>query len=361
MAGRTAGTAPLLVGAAVPSLARWGVTQDADLVYRTVVTLGVRSAPALATQLGLSARRVHAALAELHEAGAVTAGIQRRAGRAPVWMAAPAGEVVERLRARRMRVADRETQSRSHRRAVEFATGGRVRPCAGEQLGDGVHYLDSRDAARDRLAALNAVERHEQLAINTEQSFDAPSARAAAPLDRSLMARGIQLRVLSLPPADGDLQVHPFLLNTPHCTYREAADLPMKLVVVDRRVAFFPADPDDIERGYLEVSHPAMVRSLVTLFDQRWDSAVDPRRCGMPDIVLSERERALINLLAEGHTDASAATRLRLSARSVTTIMRGLMDRVGVENRFQLGLALGAVRAAGRPAVTESSETGEAS
>jgi hypothetical protein len=29
----------------------------------------------------------------------------------------------------------------------------------------------------------------------------------------------------------------------------------------------------------------------------------------------------------------------------VTTILRGLMDRFGADNRFQLGLALGALRA----------------
>jgi len=69
----------------------------------------------------------------------------------------------------------------------------------------------------------------------------------------------------------------------------------------------------------------------------------------MLHIVLSERERALIDLLAEGHTDITAAARLCLSARSVTNIMRGLMDRVGVDNRFQLGLALGAARVAQRP------------
>jgi DNA-binding NarL/FixJ family response regulator len=37
---------------------------------------------------------------------------------------------------------------------------------------------------------------------------------------------------------------------------------------------------------------------------------------------------------------------MRISTRSVTKIMRNLMDRLGVENRFQLGLALGAARAA---------------
>ncbi|OJF14978.1 helix-turn-helix transcriptional regulator [Couchioplanes caeruleus subsp. caeruleus] len=71
-------------------------------------------------------------------------------------------------------------------------------------------------------------------------------------------------------------------------------------------------------------------------------------------MVLSPRERNLITLLAAGHTDQSSAERLRISARSVTGIMRNLMDRLGVENRFQLGLALGALRVAAPPSLAGS-------
>ena len=69
----------------------------------------------------------------------------------------------------------------------------------------------------------------------------------------------------------------------------------------------------------------------------------------MPKIILNSRERELIALLAEGHTDVSAAEELRISPRSVTNILRSLMDRLGVENRFQLGLALGFLRKANVP------------
>jgi len=71
---------------------------------------------------------------------------------------------------------------------------------------------------------------------------------------------------------------------------------------------------------------------------------------GGPEIDLSDRERELIALLARGHTDVSAAAAMRVSARTVTNIMRNLMDRFGVDNRFQLGLTLGAARAAPPPA-----------
>jgi len=67
---------------------------------------------------------------------------------------------------------------------------------------------------------------------------------------------------------------------------------------------------------------------------------------GLRKITLSDRERELVSLLAQGHTDVSAAEHLGISARSVTNILRSLMDRLGVDNRFQLGLALGFLRKA---------------
>jgi LuxR family transcriptional regulator of spore coat protein len=65
---------------------------------------------------------------------------------------------------------------------------------------------------------------------------------------------------------------------------------------------------------------------------------------GLRKIILSDRESELISLLAQGHTDVSAAVQLDISARSITNMLRSLMDRLGVENRFQLGLALGNLR-----------------
>jgi DNA-binding NarL/FixJ family response regulator len=58
-------------------------------------------------------------------------------------------------------------------------------------------------------------------------------------------------------------------------------------------------------------------------------------------VMLDPREQVLVSLLATGLTDASAARRLRVSPRTVTNVLRALMDRLGVNNRFQLGLALG--------------------
>jgi DNA-binding CsgD family transcriptional regulator len=359
-------TASVPIGAAVPSLARWGLSCDADLVFRTLVTFGPRSAFTLAAELGVSAHRVGGALAELLAAGAaMSVSDHQRVGRqAPVWAARSPADVVMMLRSRRLHRVRPELQAQAHNQVVRSLTDGRSGPvgvpagpgASGGLLGDGVRYLATRVAARDRLAELVAVERREHLAINTEQAFDAVSARTAAPLDRQILQRGVRMRVIGLPPADQDLHVGPASLQHPRCSYREKAQVPLKLIVIDHQVAFFPADPRNLDRGYLEMSQPGVVRALVMLFEHHWANAVNPREQGMPQIALDDRERELIRLLADGHTDISAAEELRISARSVTNILRGLMDRLGVDNRFQLGLALGAARVA-RPSVYSAAET----
>jgi hypothetical protein len=49
----------------IPTLGRWGLTPDADLIYRTLRLLGPDTTPQLAREVGLSAARVGAAVDEL--------------------------------------------------------------------------------------------------------------------------------------------------------------------------------------------------------------------------------------------------------------------------------------------------------
>jgi len=64
--------------------------------------------------------------------------------------------------------------------------------------------------------------------------------------------------------------------------------------------------------------------------------------------VENPREEELIWLLMAGHTDSSAARRLNVSPRTITYMLRNLMDRLTVNNRFQLGVALGRCEAISR-------------
>jgi DNA-binding CsgD family transcriptional regulator len=262
------------------------------------------------------------------------------------WSAEPPEKVLAALSLRRRRRPDHGTDSPARlrlRATTTLAEAGAI------ELGSGLVHLPSREMTRRRLAALISVARHEHLASNPEPVFDASAVQAAAPMDRLLNDRGVRVRVLGVQSPEPAITSEWREPNQARMVYREAAEVSMKLIVIDRQVALFPVDPLNFERGYIEITQGAVVQSLVSSFEQQWATAQDPAETEMPKITLSPREQALIALLTHGNTDASAARELRISERSVSNIVRSLMDRLGVENRFQLGVALGVLRAAPHP------------
>jgi DNA-binding CsgD family transcriptional regulator len=328
-------------GATAPPLTTWGVSADADLMYRCMTTLGAQSAAQLERALGIPRHRVSAGLDELLDAGAARPRTDRPHAE---WAAAPVPDVVSSLRRRRHPRAGRAAPDLGPHQVVERLLPGSV------PLGDGMRHLPSRALARARLGELVGLVRHEHMAMSPERTYEAESARAAVPMDRKLLLRGVRMRVLGAQPAAVDpLVAHGRAPDEPRPAYREWPDLRMKLVVLDRRVAMFPVSPADLDRGYLEVTEEPVVAQLAAIFEEEWAAAEPRGGSQMPQILLTEREQSLVDLLVQGHTDSSAARQLRVSRRTVSTTVGHLMDKLGVTNRFQLGVALGALHIVPRP------------
>lgn len=344
----------LTVGAAIPSLTRWGLSSDADLVFRTLTTFGPRLARELAGELGLTRQRVESALSELHECGAAAATM--RDNRTLQWRSRPAAEVVQRLRARRLRPSSGVAAVRRQRAIFDTLNarlgglGVPITPPVGGLVEDGIRYLPNRPLSRQRLATAMRQERHEHIVINNEESQHA-DVTPALPYDEEGFPRGVHFRIIDQPPLDGDTLSPAQDFVGPDYQIRTSVDTPLKLFICDRRTAFVLADPADVDRGYLEITHAGVIGALVEIFESRWSAAVDTRVGGVPLVELNRREHDLVKLLAYGHTDVTAAQELRISARSVTNTLRALMDRLGVDNRFQLGLALGALEVIMPPAL----------
>ncbi|GAB3533514.1 helix-turn-helix transcriptional regulator [Phytohabitans suffuscus] len=319
--------------APVRSLIAWGASPAADLVYRRLVTFGRATTGELRQELGMSRQWVAEALDELAGLGAA----------APHRVAGPGGGVVWVPR-RDVPPPPRTGPAggdRERRVSAVLSVVTDLVPRATD-LGDGLRHLRSRALTRARLGELVRVASHEHLAMNPEPVFDAEAARPAVAMDRALLHRGVRMRVLGVQPASPDPMVRwGRTAQDAQPAYRAAQTVPMKLIVVDRKVALFPVAPADVDRGYLEVTQPPVVAALVTLFERHWAASRPAQEYRMASIALEPREQALVELLARGHTDSSAARELRISTRTVSTIVRSLMDRCGVDNRFQLGLALG--------------------
>jgi DNA-binding CsgD family transcriptional regulator/DNA-binding transcriptional ArsR family regulator len=311
----------------VPALGRWGLSPHADLIYRSLVQSGPTTRRRLISRLGVPARRVDRALDELVGVGAVNPAEGEGS-----WSAIDAELVVSRMRRRRAPVplADRH---RHHLAAVADLYLDRL-PAAT------VQWLPTRTAVRSRIAELAATERHEHLAINTEDVISAEAAAAAGPLDRALVARGVRLRTLGLIARDGGTDPT-FVRGIEH---RQARALPLKLMVFDRRSAIFPADPVHFVAGAVEIDDAGAVAHLIKLFYRFWEKAEVPGAREVPPIALTRRERTIVSMLAAGVSEQAAAAELGVSRRTVVYTIRALMDRLAVENRFQLALMLGTTR-----------------
>jgi DNA-binding CsgD family transcriptional regulator len=341
--------------APVPSLVRWGLSPDADLVYRALAAAGPRTGRWLAHDLGLAPRRVEAATEELLTVDAVRGAAVRPAGGRTEWgwRVVPVDGVVATLRRRHRRRPEPHNDVRRHHALIAGMVARGDDPD-----GRHIHVHTGAAAIRSRIATLVDAERIEHLVLNPERAFAPAVAAAALPLDRKQIERGIQVRNCGVPAPDGDRSSAAVLrLARPGGEYRERDDIPAKLMVFDRRVALLPADPLDLSAGAVEFDQPSVVAATVALFEQVWSTARDPRKGGVPPIVLTTREQAIVALLAEGQTDSVVARHLGISERTIAYTLRALMDRLGVENRFQLGLVLGAAHAA-TPPVTEP-RTGE--
>ncbi len=324
-------------GTAIPQLGRLGLSTGADLVYRSLVEFGPQLVGELARTLGMPPRRVREALDELADVGAAHPGRRRHARRANAWLAAEPGVVAAELRARRVDAARARHRLRSELAGLS-ALGVPLDMAR-------VRVLHGGTRIQARLAELIARERQDHLVLSTEPAFSVESVRAAAPLTRLMCERGVSIRHVGVPAIAGDASgAIADELASGGALYRELPAVPTKLMIFDRTTALVPLNPGDVGRGAFETSEPSTVHALIDVFFNQWEQAREPRTESM-DMELNPREEAIVRLLAAGHTDAGVAAELKLSARTIAYTLRGLMDRYGVQNRFQLGLVLGPLAA----------------
>ncbi|MER5216549.1 helix-turn-helix transcriptional regulator [Streptomyces sp. NPDC002838] len=123
---------------------------------------------------------------------------------------------------------------------------------------------------------------------------------------------------------------------------RSLDELPERLILVDRTVAYIPANKD--RTLALEVRHPALVSYLGTTFDRLWPLAVPmyPEAVHQPSLDgITPRQRAIAALLVEGHTDAVIADRLGMNIRTARVHIAKLAATLGSDSRAQLGYLIG--------------------
>lgn len=123
---------------------------------------------------------------------------------------------------------------------------------------------------------------------------------------------------------------------------RIAAQVPIKLFIADNQMALAPLRQGNDLAGAVIVHPSTLLDALTALFESVWHRALPLSAfdadgpTGHPP--LDEQQRRLLQLLASGVTDETAARHLGVAHRTVQRQIRGLMDLFAVRTRFQLGL-----------------------
>ncbi|MGY0233167.1 LuxR C-terminal-related transcriptional regulator [Longispora urticae] len=325
----------------VPSLTRWGVSPTADLVFRTLTECGPSGTGELGRALGLPARRVRTALDELNSVGA--ARPERTAsptGPVQLWRGRQPEAVVVSLQERQVQAIQAKHLLRRSLSGLDLADIMHHPDLAAP---GSVRVLGGTARVRARLGELLPTIRRESLGITPEPALSEEAVRAGGHLALALARRGVTMRNVGVPSGVGDAsRAVGVELASEGVTFRELPQLPARIVIADRETVILPIDPAQAGKGALEVNAPAVVAQFVELFHRYWDRSSLPEPPLHPEIVLGPREQAIVALLASGHTDASVSAQLGLSVRTIAYTLSDLMTRYEVQNRFQLGLVLGA-------------------
>ncbi|WP_406385335.1 LuxR family transcriptional regulator [Streptomyces sp. NBC_01618] len=117
--------------------------------------------------------------------------------------------------------------------------------------------------------------------------------------------------------------------------------LPIKLIIVDRRIALLPLDPErETEPVALVVHRTSLLTALGSLFEEHFEKGWRLSVSGVADkdeSPVAAVDRETVALLHVGLTDAAIARQLGMGHRTVQRRLHGLMDEVGAATRFQLG------------------------
>ncbi|KIQ65976.1 hypothetical protein TR51_13120 [Kitasatospora griseola] len=311
-----------------------GLNALTETVYRTLLAEPDRGVEQIAAKLHLSEAEVREALDELLELMLLRPASDSRTLRA----VSPEVGLIRLLAHNQNQLLHRQQQLETARTAIAALSAEYTDQRLDDEM---VVRLDSLEAVRDRLEELAATAAEECLSLMRGGAVRPDSIQAGKHPNQVALERGVAIRSIFQESFRNDpdtLRYARWLADLGGST-RTVPILPMRLVIVDRSIALIPSDPSDGRRGALELHGAALVQPLCALFEELWRNGADFGQQPAPrdDQDLTGSERALLQLLGQGHTDESASRKLGLSLRTVRRMMKDLMNRLGAESRFQAG------------------------
>lgn len=319
-------------------LATLGVDETAERVYWTMLANPGWGLGELASRLDLTEKEIRVSLDGLFALSLVRESFDH-----PDRFRAldPEAGLLSALARQHEDLVHRQQQVAASQAAVARMLAEHLHPARHRPEHEGAERLTGMDAVQDRLERFSVEAESEVLTFMPGGAHSIPALLAARANDSRLLERGVAIRtvgqdsVRNHPPTLS----HARFLTDAGAQFRTVPLLPPRMVVVDRRNALVPLDPDDTRKGALCLTSPGAIAALLALFEQIWDTARPLGADRTPDRQgLTDPERALLTLLGRGLTDEAAAARLGVSARTARRMMADLMERLGATSRFEAGL-----------------------
>lgn len=309
-----------------------GLTAEAEAVYFAMVEHPFWGVDELATGLRLPESAVREALNLLAE----RALVQPAGAHSGMRVVSPQAGLIMLLAQAEADLAARQRQIDSTRAAISVI----AQEHDTNRARDEIIRLEGTHEVRERLIELSLSVERECLTFTAGAELTTEAIEAGKPLNQKALERGVSLRNVYQESVRNDATMLAFAkwMASIGGRSRTVPTVPMRMTVIDRRVALIPMDPVDARRGALEIRSPGVIAALCLLFEQVWDIATPFGEAPRADERgLTPQEQALLRLLDAGHTDESAGRKLGLSARTVRRVVAELADRLGVASRFQAG------------------------
>jgi sugar-specific transcriptional regulator TrmB/DNA-binding CsgD family transcriptional regulator len=315
-------------------LASLGLSGDEEGLYRALVEFPSATPAALSSTTGMPSTDVETLLKSLTAQGLVARTGSTTDGRYVAASPAIALGPLVRQRREDLRRAELELAALTERYFVSAAD---------RTAGDLVEVVTGVELIAKRFQQLQAGAREEVRALVTMRTMAVP--RAENPAEDEGVRRGVKYRVVMergiLDQAGAEADTIGALRSGEEVRVLER--VPIKLLIADKTHAMVPMDRDGSTAAALLVHRSGLLDALLALFDAAWERGrplrIDAETLAEtepPDGIDDDDRRILVLLLA-GLTDASVASQLNLSMRTVQRRVRELMDLAGVHTRLQLG------------------------
>ncbi|MFE0458540.1 LuxR family transcriptional regulator [Kitasatospora sp. NPDC058965] len=311
-----------------------GVSRPAEAIYRAMLRHPRHGVADLAAATALPASQVRDALNELGDLALLKPSDSAGLGLRPV---NPKVGLAALLAAAEAEAVAKQAQVETARAAIAAITAEHM-PTAEDY---GAMHWQGLDAVRSRLEELQLLTETECLSLNPGGAHRADARSAATPVNQQALERGVVIRAVCRDSFRNDAETLAYArwMTSKGGQMRTVPTVPVPLVVIDRRIAMLPLDPDDPRQGALEVSDPGVVATACALFEQVWSVATPFGEAAPADENgCTPLERTLLEIANTGCTDVVTARRLGVSLRTVRRMMSDLMVRLDATSRFQAGV-----------------------